>query len=104
MCTFSITQTYGELGTEYHAVHCTECDWCVIYTVFHGTLTLAFLAFQQQQLRVIGRVKQPADEKSDGDHGTETDSTNSESDEAKRRRTRTNFTQWQINELEKAFS
>ena len=28
---------------------------------------------------------------------------NSESEEAKRRRTITNFTQWQINELEKAF-
>jgi len=33
----------------------------------------------------------------------ENESINSDPEDAKRRRTRTNFTQWQINELEKAF-
>ena len=33
----------------------------------------------------------------------ESESSSEISDETKRRRTRTNFTQWQINELEKAF-
>lgn len=60
---------------------------------------------QQQQLRVIGRqIKTINEEKPENEVCTETDSSNSELDEAKRRRTRTNFTQWQINELEKAFS
>ena len=76
------------------------------------------LAFQQQQLSALtSRLKPTSSHSSStptlGEAGDEdehlkseaeeNESINSDPEDAKRRRTRTNFTQWQINELEKAF-
>ena len=76
-------------------------------------------AFQQQQLSALTNRLKPTSSHSStptlggGEVGDEdehlkseteeNESINSDPEDAKRRRTRTNFTQWQINELEKAF-
>ena len=68
--------------------------------------TLIFLAFQQHHLNanLISQIKPEGGEDSEEIEVGDNESSLSEiSDDNKRRRTRTNFTQWQINELEKAF-
>lgn len=64
------------------------------------------LAFQQHHLNanILSHFKPSDSEENAEIEIIESEGSTSEvSEESKRRRTRTNFTQWQINELEKAF-